>query len=264
MDARERKINILLVDDDQSIRDFLVRFLKFEGLKAVSVDSGYKALELAQKEKFDLVFLDIKMPGMSGLEIYNRLKKFNPRLGCVFMTGYALEEALIEKAKQPGIVCLKKPFDDIANLKASMYKVLEEIQAIPEAQKSANEKRAFSRFDISLGVEYRMKDELVSPEDPAELFKGRVTEFIGLFSKDISPSGMGMIIPQSIALGTILELVIKAKDDKIKPCRAFAEVIWSKESPDKPGDYEVGLEFIKIDYAVLAEVLIRSGCIAMI
>lgn len=264
MNAQEEKINVLLVDDDQSIRDFLTRLLGFEGVKAKTADNGYKALELAQKEKFDLIFLDIKMPSMNGLEAFSRLKKTNPRFGCVFMTGYALEQALLEKTKQPGTLCLKKPFDGIPKIKEAINKVLEEVRVASDEQKCGSEKRAFARLNLALGVDYRMKEELVSLADPAVLLKGWVTEFMGVSSKDISPGGIRLITAQRIASQTILELLIKAKSEGIKPCGAFAEVVWNKESPDKPGEYEMGLEFIKIDYAQLAETLIRSGGISMV
>lgn len=102
---------ILVVDDEKVVRDFLTRFLKLKSLEVETAESGFAAIKLAEKEKFDLVFLDVRMPKIDGLQTFRRLKKLTPGSKYIMMTGYAVDD-LLEQAKNEGaIVSLKKPFD---------------------------------------------------------------------------------------------------------------------------------------------------------
>lgn len=105
------KMKVLVVDDDKIILDFMVRFLTRLNFEVRSVEDGYKAMALAHEEKFDLAFLDMRMPGMNGVETLKALKKINPKTAYIVMTGYAVEDLLQEATKEGAILTLKKPFD---------------------------------------------------------------------------------------------------------------------------------------------------------
>jgi DNA-binding NtrC family response regulator len=103
--------NVLIVDDESVVSDFLVKLLLLEGVQAKSVDDAYKALEAIKKEKFDFIFLDVRMPKLNGIDALREIKKVDPAAKIVMMTGYAVD-ALLEEAKQEGaIAALKKPFE---------------------------------------------------------------------------------------------------------------------------------------------------------
>ena len=107
----EKNIRVLIADDEKSVRDFLSRFFGLGRIDVTCVETGVAAIEAAQKQKFDLVFLDVRMPGIDGLETYRRLKQTLPDARYVMMTGYAVDEVL-EQAKQEGVfACIKKPFE---------------------------------------------------------------------------------------------------------------------------------------------------------
>lgn len=231
-------IKVLVVDDEKIVRDFLTRLLNIEGIRVESADDGYRALELAQKDKFDLFFLDIKMPKMGGLETFCKLKKIDPTFNCVFMTGYAQEADLFEKTKQSGIICLRKPFEDIGQIKEIINRVLLEDWTGAEIQ----ERRALMRFNIALEIDYKPK-------------QGQVP-FGHSLSKDISLSGISLCIPENIARGTILELILKVQGEA-GICKATGEVIWNKAVEDKPGYYETGINFAEVDYSDLAVMISR-------
>lgn len=106
-----KTIKALIVDDEKIIRDFLTRFLSSKGMETKAVDDEFKAIEAAKKEKFDIVFLELKTPKMSSSYLVRELKKINPQSKYVITTA-CLEDDLWEEAKKEGVTaCLKKPFE---------------------------------------------------------------------------------------------------------------------------------------------------------
>lgn len=233
----EKKLKVLIVDDEKVVRDFLIRILSLQPVESKAVDDGFKAIEAVKNELFDLVFLDIRMPKMDGLKVYGELKKINPELNCVFMTGYALEESLLDKTKQPGIICLKKPFQDINQIKEIVNNAIKKNEAsLALPPEPIREKRAFSRLSINLEVDYKVIG---------------MNKASGHFlSKDISPGGMRLAVQDNLACGTILELKIKTPGTG-NTCKARVEVVWSREITDKPGYFEVGVKFKEISLSEL-------------
>lgn len=103
-------IKVLVVDDEKIIREFFCRLLTLQGLEVKQAEDGYKAIELCKNERFDLFFIDMRMPGLDGLQTYRQLHKIHPLAQTALMTGYALDEAL-EQAKQEGVsIFIRKPF----------------------------------------------------------------------------------------------------------------------------------------------------------
>ncbi|MFQ6122336.1 MAG: response regulator, partial [Dehalococcoidales bacterium] len=70
MEKRKRKTNVLVVDDLQSIRLTLGGILEDEGYNVVTAENGYQAIEAVKKTHFDVIFMDIKMPGINGVQTF--------------------------------------------------------------------------------------------------------------------------------------------------------------------------------------------------
>ncbi|RJR40908.1 MAG: FAD-dependent oxidoreductase [Desulfobacteraceae bacterium] len=102
---------ILVVDDELVIRDSLKEWLEDEGFRIDVAESGSEALDKISKEPFRLMLLDIKMPGMDGVEVLKRAKSLNPDLTVVMMTAYATVETAVEAMKIGAMDYLMKPFD---------------------------------------------------------------------------------------------------------------------------------------------------------
>ena len=112
----EKKINenkkILICDDDKTVSDFLKRFLEKEGYSGLeTTGTGEEVLEKIRKDDYQLIFLDIKLPGIGGMETLKRVKEFNKNIGVIMITGFP-EMSLVEEATKLGAYdYIVKPFD---------------------------------------------------------------------------------------------------------------------------------------------------------
>lgn len=93
---------VLIVDDEEAVRGLFVDLLKKEGYQTGACTTGEEALELLKKESFDVVLLDIKLPGISGLEVLKNIRDSYKDLTVVMITGFGYDEDLITKSKQFG------------------------------------------------------------------------------------------------------------------------------------------------------------------
>ena len=253
--TEKTKLKVLVVDDEKVIRDFLSRFLSLQLAQVKTAADGEAAIELAKTEEFDLVFLDIRMPKMNGLETFGELKKIAPDLACVFMTGYAsAEEDLINKIKYEGIMCVRKPFENLNKIKEIVENVLKEASLAPDKKgDDPKEKRAYRRLDMVLDVDYRIK--------------GKTGAFSRASSSNISLGGIRLLASEDLPVGTKLDLVIKNSSpyqgeaaavggagagrgkspDNKNTCAVPGEVVWARKSESKAGHYEAGVKFSEIN-----------------
>lgn len=115
--------NILVVDDEEHIREIISEFLQAFGYNVITAENGEEALKACSKTSFDLVITDIRMPKMNGLKLLKALKSHLPDLPVILMTGYqptkAQEETMTTKADN----YLMKPFS-LNTLRQSILKVL--------------------------------------------------------------------------------------------------------------------------------------------
>jgi len=108
----ETKASILVIDDEETIRLLFQETLGDSGHRVVTAETGCQGLELIKKQDFDLVFLDLKMPGMSGTELFRRIKTIKPKLPVTIITGHP-DSALMKRvlARSPFGV-MNKPFGE--------------------------------------------------------------------------------------------------------------------------------------------------------
>lgn len=109
---------ILVVDDEASIRDLCARVLERAGFVVAAASSGEEAVSILNEEPFDLVISDIRMPGLSGLEVLEAAKHLHPGIRVVLITGFGTAQTL-ERARQSGADrILTKPFNPMELLGA--------------------------------------------------------------------------------------------------------------------------------------------------
>lgn len=104
------KEKILIVDDEKSIRDFLEIMLKKEGYRLASASSGEEALKLVNQINYDLVISDVRMKGMSGVELLKSIKEITPETVVLMVTAYASVDTAIDAMKAGAYDYIAKPF----------------------------------------------------------------------------------------------------------------------------------------------------------
>lgn len=105
------KIQLLLVDDEEDFRTTLASRLKKRDLEVTSVESGHQALEVIKEKPIDVAVVDVKMPGMDGQETLRQIKKINPLIEVIMLTGHASVESGIEGMRLGAFDYLMKPCD---------------------------------------------------------------------------------------------------------------------------------------------------------
>src|SRR5512136_647934 len=122
---------ILIVDDDQSMRYSLNRMLEGQGLQLSLAKNGPEALERFEQDRPDLVVMDIKMPGRSGLEVLREIKEKDPKALVILMTAFGTTETAIEAMKYGAFDYILKPFPipkmkDLIEKALSLRKLMKE------------------------------------------------------------------------------------------------------------------------------------------
>ncbi|MDY7032178.1 MAG: response regulator [Thermodesulfobacteriota bacterium] len=103
--------DILLVDDEVEFLETLVKRLKKRRLNISGVKSGEEALAVVREKSIDVVVLDVRMPGIDGIETLKKIKEINPLIEVIMLTGHASIEVAIEGMEQGAFDYLMKPAD---------------------------------------------------------------------------------------------------------------------------------------------------------
>jgi CheY-like chemotaxis protein len=118
VEVPQGKAKILAVDDEPIVLDAFRKILVLDGFSVDTVESGPEALGLVQQRDYDFVFTDLKMPGMSGVEVVKGVKQLRPDVDVVVITGYATIESAVETMRDGAVEYVQKPFtaDELSRL----------------------------------------------------------------------------------------------------------------------------------------------------
>ena len=208
--------NILIVDDEKNYTMIIGEILQEEGYTSITASSGMEALDILNKEIIDLVLTDVKMPGMSGIQLLENIKELNPDIPVIIMTAYGSVEKAVDAMHKGAYTFILKPFENqalIAHItKAlSVYKIVQENSRLRDA--------ISSRYSF---------DNIIGKSRPMQ----EIYEII----KKVAPSNASVLIEGES--GTGKELVAKSlhynSPRKNRPliavnCSAFAETLLESE-----------------------------------
>jgi len=141
-------IHVLVVDDTKNIRALLTKCLEIEGYDVKTATNGKTALEIISKERFDLIFLDIRMPEISGTEVLRRMRELGINTPVVIITAFGTVKNAVDCTQLSAVAYLQKPFTE-----TKIKYVLEEMLHIKSNKSSldnilnlANQKMKIGHF----------------------------------------------------------------------------------------------------------------------
>lgn len=146
------KSRILVIDDEVGIRDSMRRTLEYQGYQFVGAATGQEGLALIERDPPDLVFLDIKMPGMDGLEVLERIKASNPAVPVVMVSGHGTAQNAFEARDKGASGFIEKPFSEPVLLER-IQKELGERNLRSDLERSQTAYRALSK---EIDAKYQM------------------------------------------------------------------------------------------------------------
>ncbi len=179
--------SILIIDDDDQLRNSFKKLLDEEGYKVESAASGEAGLDIVKNESLDLVILDIRLPGMNGIETFKKIHGIEPKLPVIIMTAYGTTETAIETTKLGAFDYILKPFD---------------IPDMLELIKLALNASRFMRSPVDI--------DTISEESSRDAIVGRSTEMQEIYKAigRVSPTDATVLIRGES--GTGKELVARA------------------------------------------------------
>lgn len=155
---------ILVVDDDAQLRQSFAKLLDAEGYDVVAAATGEEGIEVVKEKMPDLVIMDIRMPGMGGLEAFRKMKLIEPKMTAIIMTAFGTTETAIEATRLGAFDYILKPFE-----------IPEILKLIEQALEAGRLMR--SRVEMGEAPEAATQDVLIGRSDTMqEVYKaiGRV------------------------------------------------------------------------------------------
>lgn len=167
---------ILVVDDEMLVRNFLAETLKRKGLEVVTAENGQKAINILKDNTFDMVFTDMKMPDMTGIEVLRKVKELSPSTIVVVITAFGSIENAVEAMRLGAFNYLIKPFSP-DTIEAVIEKAKDHVSLVEENQylrQQVNSRGGISELQIIANSPV-MKKVL---EDVAQAAKSNASIFI--------------------------------------------------------------------------------------
>jgi DNA-binding NtrC family response regulator len=216
MSTRKPNIRILVVDDEQIVRESLGSWFREEGYSVDVAASGKEALEKLAGGEWDIFLVDIKMPGMDGLEVQRKIKEFNADSTLIIMTAYASVETAVEAMKQGAYDYIVKPFDpdDLDHL---VRNAVERKQLLTERGLLREKIDEMSRFHEIIGRSSAMvrvleQVSLVSQSETTVLIRGESGTGKELIARAIHANSTRRYMPIVVVnCGALAEGIIESE-----------------------------------------------------
>ncbi len=180
---------ILIVDDELIMRESLAGWLERDGYRVDKASSGEEALDRLKEIRFDIILLDIKMEGMSGLDVLRRVKEDDPDAAVVMITAYGSISTAIEAMKNGAYDYMLKPFDP-GELGVLIEKILRQQATARENLFLREQYKERTRFESMLGQSMAMRGvfdliEDVAPTEATVLITGETGTGKGLAARAV-------------------------------------------------------------------------------
>jgi len=141
-------IHVLVIDDTKNIRALLTKCLEIEGYGVKTAADGKTALEIISKERFDLIFLDIRMPEISGTEVLRKMRELGINTPVVIITAFATVKNAVDCTQLGAVAYLQKPFTEnkIKSVLEEMLHIKANKSSLDNILNLANQKMKIGHF----------------------------------------------------------------------------------------------------------------------
>ena len=191
---------ILLVDDDVTVRSTLREALAKNGYAVEEADSGETALAMVAKKHYPVILTDLKMPGLSGLELLSSIREKDPLSLCVIITGFATMDSAIDALKKGAYDFIKKPFQAL-ELQVILDRAMDHARLMKKVENySADlESRVMTRtWELHAFHEevLRLNALLLAAQNEIE-FEPLVKPFLDHLRTRFNPDGWALLVPDT-------------------------------------------------------------------
>jgi DNA-binding response OmpR family regulator len=218
--------NVLIIDDDTLLCGALSRRLSFLGVNAVSAKTGNEGLNKARQKTFDIIFIDINLPDINGIDLLEKIQKLSLFTKLVIITSETNEEYRRTAINKGAIDYIEKPF--------GFFEIKKHVNSILS---NCIEKREYQRFSCNIPCNISILDE---PDADEEQLPNN--EYLNGTVIDISKNGIGLSFKKdttdiiNITKGKFVRLLTDIRDHsffEFLSSNIIAEIVWVNEQGDE-------------------------------
>ncbi|MCX7994443.1 MAG: sigma-54 dependent transcriptional regulator [candidate division WOR-3 bacterium] len=207
---------VLIVDDEEIVRDALTEWLENLGYQAKAVEDGFKAIEVVENSEWDVLLVDLKMPKMDGIETLRRIRKIKPDLPIIIITGHGTVDSAVIAMKEGAADYVMKPFNP-EEINIILKKLLEHQEIVKENILLRKELEKRFKLEDLIGKSTKMQKvfeliKTVAPTRSTVLILGESgtgKELVARAIHNLSPRSKGPFI--AVACGAMPETLLEAE-----------------------------------------------------
>ena len=187
--------NVLIIDDEPGLRHTLSRLIQSAGCQVTAIADGTDALETLETVSFDLVYLDIHLPGVNGLQILREIRKKDAQLPVILLTGNATLQSALEAIRLGATDYLLKPFDP--EVLVARTRVLLQEQALERRRREIEEQITVLQAELQALKKPEENIEILPPSvsDPEERFLKRGPLILDLKTRRGTLGAQVLVLP---------------------------------------------------------------------
>ena len=197
---------VLVIDDEERIRDVCHKLLTQEGCRVERAANGQAGIEFIEREHFDIILLDLMMPGLTGFDVLERVRGLHPDTVIIVITGYATIDYTIEAMKKGAFDFIPKPFSP-QDLRLAVSKALYYIRTLQDIAQERSRMRVLVNYlmDGVLAVDIEKKVALANPA---------FMRMFGRANEDAQDRPLAEAIPNE-TLGQMIDQALQASPDEL-------------------------------------------------
>lgn len=241
-----KKMRILIVDDEKNMRTTLSDILQEEGYEVSTAEDGNKAVEVCKINDFDIILMDVRMPGLDGVEAFKRIRRHREGVRIIMMSAYSVDELKQASLEEGAIAFLSKPLHVeevlklIEEVKGTAILVVEDDETVSTPMQNALQKQGYwvrvvssphdalelieqIRFDIIFidvelpamnGLDLYLAIKKVTPSAVAIMISGMEKEFEQIAQKAVRQTAY-TIVKKPLDLDNILGLLERLSSQRV-------------------------------------------------